>query len=209
MNPQTGQTNPARELCMSDRKDTTIRRSARLIAAMALLTMFTTSMVLAQNTPSFPDITAISLEDLLNLKVTSVSKREQKLADAPAAIFVVTQEEIRRSGARSIPEALRMVPGLQVDRIDENKWAISSRGFNGRFANKLLVLIMADRFTPRSFRVCIGTSRMFCCRTSTGLKSFADRVRPVGRESRQRSHQHYHQTGAGYSVRPGQRRSRQ
>jgi iron complex outermembrane recepter protein len=78
---------------------------------------------------------------LMNVQVTSVSKRSQKLADAAAAIFVITQEDIRRSGANSIPEALRMVPGVQVARIDENKWAITSRGFNGRFANKLLVLI--------------------------------------------------------------------
>src|SRR4051794_21009439 len=89
----------------------------------------------------FPDVTAISLEDLMNLKVTSVSKREQKLGKAAAAIFVITQDEIRRSGARNIPEALRLVPGLEVARIDENKWAIASRGFNGRFDNKLLVLI--------------------------------------------------------------------
>ena len=77
----------------------------------------------------------------MNMQVTSVSKRTQKVADAAAAIFVITQEDIRRSGATSIPEALRLVPGVQVARIDENKWAISSRGFNGRFANKLLVLI--------------------------------------------------------------------
>ncbi len=63
------------------------------------------------------------------------------MADAAAAIFVITQEDIRRSGATSIPEALRLVPGLEVARIDENKWAIGSRGFNGRFDNKLLVLI--------------------------------------------------------------------
>src|SRR3982074_1142552 len=90
---------------------------------------------------NLPDVTAMSVEDLMNVQVTSVSKRSQKLADAAAAIFVITQEDIRRSGAGSIPEALCMVPGLQVARIDENKWAISSRGFNGRFANKLLVLI--------------------------------------------------------------------
>src|SRR3954462_1142213 len=89
----------------------------------------------------FPDVTAISLEDLMNLKVTSVSKREQKLGKAAAAIFVITQDEIRRSGARNIPEALRLAPGLEVARIDENKWAIASRWFNGRFTNKLLVLI--------------------------------------------------------------------
>ncbi|RPH43229.1 MAG: TonB-dependent receptor [Planctomycetota bacterium] len=61
--------------------------------------------------------------------------------DTPSAVFVILPEDIRRSGARSIPEALRMAPGLQVARLDANKWAISSRGFNGRFSNKLLVLM--------------------------------------------------------------------
>ena len=97
--------------------------------------------VSAQTYQNIPDVTAISLEDLMNMQVTSVSKRAQKLADAAAAIFVITQDDIRRSGASSIPEALRLVPGLEVARIDENKWAIGSRGFNGRFDNKLLVLI--------------------------------------------------------------------
>jgi iron complex outermembrane recepter protein len=90
---------------------------------------------------SVPDVTSMSLEDLMNMQVTSVSKRSQKVADAAAAVFVITQEDIRRSGATSIPDALRMVPGLEVAQIDQNKWAIGSRGFNGRFDNKLLVLI--------------------------------------------------------------------
>src|ERR1700737_3957465 len=109
----------------------------RALLLIALVLFFVAS-ALAQN---LPDVTAMSVEDLMNVQVTSVSKRTQKLADAAAAIFVITQKDIRRAGATSIPEALRMVPGLQVARIDENKWAISSRGFNGRFANKLLVLI--------------------------------------------------------------------
>lgn len=95
----------------------------------------------AQGHQSVPDVTTLSMEDLMNMQVTSVSKRTQKVADAAAAVFVISQEDIRRSGATSIPEALRLVPGLEVARIDENKWAIASRGFNGRFDNKLLVLI--------------------------------------------------------------------
>ncbi len=83
----------------------------------------------------------LSLEELLRVEVTSVSKKSEELFDAPAAAYVITSEDLRRSGATSIPEALRMVPGLQVAHIDANKWAISSRGFNGWFANKLLVLI--------------------------------------------------------------------
>jgi iron complex outermembrane receptor protein len=83
----------------------------------------------------------MSLEDLMNIKVTSVSRRTETLSDAATAVFVITAEDIRRSGATSIPEALRMAPGVEVGRIDANKWAITVRGFNGRFANKLLVLV--------------------------------------------------------------------
>src|SRR5438094_5648702 len=110
------------------------------ILSLTVVALFLGSSVSAQN-QGVPDISRMSIEELMNVEVTSVAKRTQKVADAAAAIFVITQEDIRRSGAASIPEALRMVPGLQVARIDENKWAIGSRGFNGRFDNKLLVLI--------------------------------------------------------------------
>ncbi|MBN2312205.1 MAG: Plug domain-containing protein, partial [Candidatus Hydrogenedentes bacterium] len=83
----------------------------------------------------------MSLEELMDVEVTSVSKKGELQREAAAAVSVVTQDDIRRSGATSIPEALRMVPGLSVARLDANKWAISARGFNDRFANKLLVLI--------------------------------------------------------------------
>src|SRR6202048_3745880 len=107
----------------------------------SFMTVFLAANGAAQSHQSVPDVTALSMEDLMKVQVTSVSKRTQKVADAAAAIFVITQEDLRRSGATSIPEALRLVPGLEVARIDENKWAIGSRGFNGRFDNKLLVLI--------------------------------------------------------------------
>ncbi len=74
-------------------------------------------------------------------KVTSVSKTEQAFSDTAAAVFVITQDDLRPFRVTNIPEAPRMVPGVQVARIDSNKWAITARGFNGRFANKLLVLI--------------------------------------------------------------------
>lgn len=86
-------------------------------------------------------LTELSLEALMDIRVTSVSKRPQKLSESAAAIFVLTQEDIRRSGMNSIPELLRMVPGLDVAQVDGNVWAISSRGFNNRYTNKLLVLI--------------------------------------------------------------------
>lgn len=79
--------------------------------------------------------------EAFDMEVTLASRKPEKLSEATAAIYVITQEDIRRSGVTSIPEALRMVPGLQVARINANRWAVSSRGFNGTFANKLLVLI--------------------------------------------------------------------
>jgi len=83
----------------------------------------------------------LSIEELMKVEVTSASRRTQKLSEVPSAIFVITQDDIRRSGATSIPEALRMAPGVEVARIGTDKWAISIRGFNGRFADKLQVLM--------------------------------------------------------------------
>ncbi len=77
----------------------------------------------------------------LDVEVTSVTRTESTVGRSPAAIFVITPEMIRRSGATSVPEALRMAPGLEVARVNSNEWAVSSRGFNSRFANKLLVQI--------------------------------------------------------------------
>ena len=87
------------------------------------------------------ELASLSLEELMDIEVFSVSKKEVKLSESAAAIFVVTQEDMRRAGATSIPEALRLVPGMEVARADASKWAVSARGFNDIFANKLLVLI--------------------------------------------------------------------
>ncbi|NOQ45790.1 MAG: TonB-dependent receptor plug domain-containing protein, partial [Desulfobulbaceae bacterium] len=83
----------------------------------------------------------MDIAQLMQITITSVTKKPQNLSDAAAAVFVITQDDIHRSGVTSTPEALRMAPGLQVGRVDANKWAITSRGFSGTFANKLLVMI--------------------------------------------------------------------
>lgn len=83
----------------------------------------------------------LSIEELMKVEVTSASRHSQKLSEVPSAIFVITQDDIRRSGATSIPEALRMAPGVEVARIGTDKWAVSIRGFNGRFADKLQVMM--------------------------------------------------------------------
>ena len=79
--------------------------------------------------------------DLFNLDIFSLSKKREDAFDAPSSIYVITSEDIRRSGATNIPEALRLAPGIQVARVNNYTWSISARGFNGQFSNKLLVMI--------------------------------------------------------------------
>ncbi len=86
-------------------------------------------------------LSELSLEELTKVKVTSASKKEQKLNDVASAVFVITQSDIQRSTATVIPELLRMVPGLYVAQIGASTWSIASRGLGGLFSNKLLVLI--------------------------------------------------------------------
>lgn len=87
------------------------------------------------------DIFALGLEELMNTKVTTASKSKERAFDVPAAITVITNEDIRRSGQTTVMEALRMVPGMQVSQINSSSWAISARGFADEYANKMLVLI--------------------------------------------------------------------
>lgn len=115
---------------------------ARCCALLSLLVGSLTSQSADVSSPTGSNRYAdLSIEQLLNEPVTSVSKKETKLGDSPAAVTLITQEDIRRSGMTSLPELMRMVPGLDVARISANQWAISSRGFNGVYANKLLVLM--------------------------------------------------------------------
>ncbi|MBF0153517.1 MAG: TonB-dependent receptor [Magnetococcales bacterium] len=83
----------------------------------------------------------VGFEDLANMRLTTAARKEQRLVDTAAAVYVIDQEEIRRSGMTSIPELLRLVPGMNVARINSSNWAISARGFNEQYSNKLLVLM--------------------------------------------------------------------
>jgi len=143
--------------------------STSRFAALAVVVTLLSAPTPAQNsTPA--DLTQLSLEDLLNTQVTSVSKKEQTLSRAGAAVFVITQEDIRRSGATNIPDVLRMVPGLNVAQMSTSTWAISIRGFNDVFADKVLVLIDGRSVYNPSRRACLGTSRIWCSRTSNALR---------------------------------------
>src|SRR3984957_966280 len=105
----------------------------------SLLCLIAAPMLCAQEPKS--NLGEISFDTLINTEITSVSRKEEKISQAAAAIFVITQEDIRRSGLTSIPELLRMVPGLDVAEINANTWAISARGFNEVLADKMLVLM--------------------------------------------------------------------
>jgi iron complex outermembrane recepter protein len=91
--------------------------------------------------PSARDIFDLNVDELVNVRITSVSKREERVLQADSAIYVITHEDIRRSGVTHVAEALRMAPGVNVAQANANKWAVSVRGFQGVFSNKLLVLL--------------------------------------------------------------------
>jgi iron complex outermembrane recepter protein len=95
----------------------------------------------ADETPSIGSLKQLSLEQLMDIEVTSVSKEPEKFLDAAAAIQVITDDDIIRSGATSLPEALRLADNLEVAQENSHDWAISARGFDANLANKLLVLI--------------------------------------------------------------------
>ncbi len=114
-----------------------VARNACLVMALNLCVTMTG---IAQ-TSAPVDLSGASLEDLMHIEVTSVSKKEQSLSKTAGSIYVITQDDIRRSGATNIPDLLRMVPGVDVARINANAWAISIRGFNFRYSSKVLVLV--------------------------------------------------------------------
>ncbi len=108
---------------------------------LASLALWAAGAAAQRTTLAARDLAELSLEQLANVVVSSVSRRDEPLARAPASIYVITGDDIRRSGATSLPEALRLAPNLQVARVDSSQYAISARGFNSTTANKLLVLI--------------------------------------------------------------------
>lgn len=120
-------------------------RTAFVIAIGLLLASAGQASAAGSEDPFFD----LDLREVLNLEVTSVSKKPQTVSQAAAAVFVITADDIRRSGATTIPDVLRMAPGIQVAQISANVWAVSARAMDGRFTNKLL-LVMDGRsvYTP-------------------------------------------------------------
>jgi len=109
---------------------------------MIVLGLVTLSVVVrSQDIPASSPLKSLSLEQLGQVEITTVSKQPEEVWQTPAAVFVVTHEDIRRSGATSIPELLRLVPGVEVARSQSGVWAVGIRGFNSGFSKDLLVLI--------------------------------------------------------------------
>jgi iron complex outermembrane recepter protein len=115
---------------------------ALLLAFFASL-LVSPAQVRADEAPqtSGATLSGLTLEQLGNVEVTTASKEPEQVWNTPAAIYVITQEDIRRSGATSIPEILRMAPGVEVSRIDSDHWAVGIRGFGSQFSKSVLVLI--------------------------------------------------------------------
>src|SRR5579863_9464855 len=121
-----------------------LRLPLSLAASLCLAALATSAMADAATPASPPQgagLLDLPIDKLMDIQVTSVAKKPQRLADAAAAVTVIDADQIERSGMTSVPELLRLVPGMDVAQLDNQTWAISARGFNSVFSDKLLVLI--------------------------------------------------------------------
>lgn len=119
----------------------------RLLVALFVINLSIASNLRAESSSGdespdwMSEYSRLSLRELVEMEVTSPSKKREKVSDVASAVFVLTEQDIRRSGANTVPELLRLVPGMNVAAVDKSQWAVSARGFNGLFSDKLLVLI--------------------------------------------------------------------
>lgn len=113
-------------------------RSALVSRLAAMLLTMWSAIAVADESDAFLDL---NIQELMDVDVTSASKSAKPLSQTPAAVTVISQEDIRRSGANSVPDALRFVPGLQVAQLTNNQWSVTTRGFGGTYSNKLLVMV--------------------------------------------------------------------
>lgn len=135
MNPESPPL-PAMPHTSRPAREKRFRQSCAVVAIAAAAAHGTSS---AQTVAA--NLADLSLEQLASIEVTTVSKRVQRLSEVPGSVYVIRHDDIRRSGATSLPEVLRLAPNLQVARADANQYAITARGFNGTLANKMLVLV--------------------------------------------------------------------
>ena len=129
-----------------------MKHLSRTLVATAVLAATLKAPLFAQTVTPGQDLAQATLEELMQIRVTSAARKSQRVEDVPAAVYVITQSDIRRSGLTTLPELLRLVPGVQVAQVNANKWAVSIRGFNSLYSNKLLVLVDGRSVFSRTFR---------------------------------------------------------
>ena len=175
--------------------------------AAALAALVPPATALAQSVR--PDLMNLTIEDLMNIEITSASRKEQRAADVAAAVFVITHDDIRRSGMTTIPDLLRLAPGVEVAQINSNKWAVSVRGFNA------LVREQAARprrrpqhLQPDLLGRALGHRGPDARRHRSDRGDSRSRRRHLGRERRERRHQHRHQVRGRHAGRTRPRRRR-
>ncbi|MAG57885.1 MAG: hypothetical protein CMJ83_16495 [Planctomycetes bacterium] len=128
-----------------------------------------------------PDEDELSLEALMDMEVTSVAKKAQKVSRSAAAVYVITDEDIQRLGAQSVADALRVVPGLHVGSLSRSRWSISARGFGDEFANKLLTLMDGRTIYNPLFSGTYWSDQDLILQDVDRLsRSFADQARRYG-----------------------------
>jgi iron complex outermembrane receptor protein len=132
----------------------------RASVCLLLLALPLASFCQSQNAPASGQLKELCLKQLGNVEVITASKEPEEVWDTPAAIYVLTQEDIRRSGATSIPEVLHLVPGVEVEQIDSGSWAVGIRGFGSGFRNRCWCLSKGGTSTRRFSPVSIGGCRI-------------------------------------------------
>src|SRR5437879_11567206 len=157
----------------------------------------------AQQRDSIEALKHLTLDQLMNIDVMSVSLRPQRLFETPSAIQVITQDDIRASGATSLPEALRLASNLQVAQVDAQQWAISARGFNGTTANKLLVLIDGRTLHTALFGRLLGCARRPSLGRGPDRGDQRTRGNTVGRQRGQWRDQRDHEGRERHGGTPG------
>jgi iron complex outermembrane recepter protein len=127
---------------MLENANTGYRGIAARVASCTLIVLAAgASMAFGADQTVLPDFGALSLDQLANIKITSFTRKQQTLSQVAGAVYVITQEQIARSGLTSVPELLRLAPGLDVAQVNGNQWSVSARGPVGVYSNKLLVMI--------------------------------------------------------------------
>ena len=182
---------------------------AVLATAVMMLCSAASAQLLSQTTADIGALKKLAFEELFDIEITTVARRPERLVDAASAVQVISAEDIRRSGATSLPEALRLAANLQVAQINSYNWAISARGFNATTANKLLVLIDGRSVYTPLF------SGVFWDVQNVMLEDI-DRIEVIsgpgatlsGFQCRQWRHQRHHEKRARHTGRAPERRWR-